>query len=212
MRRTMTCFLAIRRMLIAKATEIAIGRPSGIALTASPTAIMNRSLSGMSRATPTSISKTTTVATTKAMSFEKPSSRISNGDFARGAFPISLAILPISLFLPVASTTPRARPRVTRVPAYTMWRRCSSPVMETGACDFLTGDDSPVNKDSSQKRPSTTVSRMSAGTRPPDSSATRSPGTISRVSSSTKCPSRTTLAFRCSSLRNANAAWPAECS
>ena len=144
MRRTITFCLAMRRMLMAKATEMATGSPSGMALTARPTAIRKRSPQTIPRIRPTTMRKSMAKPTSQAMRLENLASRIISGGLAEDSFPSSAAILPISLDMPVATTTPRPRPLVTRVPA-----KAGTASSWSGGMIFLTGADSPVSRDSS---------------------------------------------------------------
>ncbi|MNS80337.1 hypothetical protein D3C72_1140140 [compost metagenome] len=113
----MTLAFAIRRMPMANATEIATGSPSGIALTASPTDIMKSSDNGMPRSKPTATSRATATPTARAINREKRSSRMRSGGRDTDFRFSSRAIRPNSLAAPVATTTPRPRPRFTTVPA-----------------------------------------------------------------------------------------------
>ena len=115
--RAMTFAFAIRRMPMASATEMATGSPSGMALTARPTAIRNSKWKPMSRSQPTATSAVTARPTASAIVREKESSLMISGGRDNEFFAISPAILPISVLSPVAVTTPRPRPRVTMVPA-----------------------------------------------------------------------------------------------
>ncbi len=93
-------------------------------------------------------------------------------------------------------TTPVARPRVTRVPAWAILvlsARTVSVASIASAC-FCTASDSPVSSDSSMDRSCCVTNRRSAGILSPDSSRTMSPGTSSSASSSKEVPARTTLA------------------
>ena len=148
--RTMTWAPAILRIPIARATEIATGSPSGIALTANATDIMKRSRRPMPRRCPMPIRRTMATPTAMAIMCAKRSIRITRGGCDIDRFPISLAILPISVAGPVAVTTPHPRPRATIEPANiaVCRRSADSPATDTGNV-FLTGTDSPVSKDSS---------------------------------------------------------------
>src|SRR3990167_2814248 len=208
--RTMTWAPAILRMPIARATEMATGSPSGIALTASATDIMKRSWIPIPRNSPAPIRSATATPTAMAIMRANRSIRIIRGGCDSDRLPICSAILPISVATPVAVTTPRPRPRVIVDPADIRACRRSIVPSSVGAdAAFLTAIDSPVSRDSSHCRSALSPSWRSAGTRPPASSRTISPGTRSRASTSRGSPSRITDARGCSSLRSAAAAWPA---
>ena len=101
---------------------------------------------------------------------------------------------PISVCMPVAVTTARALPAVTRQPEKTMFTRSptgASSSVRTSA-SFSAGSDSPVSEDSSTARPVASMRRASAGTRSPVLRRTTSPGTTAEVSTSVRAPSRST--------------------
>ena len=205
MLRTITWALAMRRMPTASATEIATGSPSGIALTARPTAIRKRVSRPMPRRNPTPTSNATATPTESAMVREKRCIRIINGGCEIERPVIAPAIRPSLVAAPVAVTTPRPRPRTTRVPA-----KAADTAAASAPASFGTGRDSPVSSASSQRRPSALSSRRSAATRLPASSSTTSPGTSSRASMSCRSPSRSTVARGDSRFRSAVVDWLAE--
>ncbi|MNS84679.1 hypothetical protein D3C72_1185120 [compost metagenome] len=211
--RTITWAFAIRRMLIASATEMATGSPSGIALTASPTDIMNSSRNAMPRSIPTNTSNATATPTATAISREKRWSLRIKGGCEMDSRPSSRAIRPICVAAPVATTMPWPLPRSTTVPAEVRhWRALAGALLASHAESLRTGSDSPVSRDSSHCRSMAEVSSRSAGTRLPASSTTRSPGTSVLASISCWMPSRITVARGCSILRSATAALSAVCS
>jgi hypothetical protein len=108
---------------------------------------------------------------------------------------------PSSVESPVATTSPRARPVRTSVPANAIAAVC-----------LCTGRDSPVSRDSSSVKLVAATRRRSAGTLLPDSSSTTSPGTMSPASISRAAPSRSTSARGLTRLRSASAVRSAECS
>ena len=125
-----------------------------------------------------------------------------------------LAIRPISVSCPVATTIARPRPQVTPVPAKTIEDRSAIPVSgATAARAFVTGSDSPVNADSSSSSLSCAETRASAATRSPSRSTSRSPGTTSSTGTSRSRPSRITDAVGWIAFRNASTARsaPASC-
>lgn len=81
---------------------------------------------------------------------------------------MACAILPNSVFMPVPTTTARARPLVIWDPAYTMLSRSPRGMSASskGSECFATGRDSPVSRASSASRLETNPSRRrpSAGT------------------------------------------------
>jgi hypothetical protein len=56
---------------------------------------------------------------------------------------------PVSVALPVATTTAVARPAATAVPSYSIEHRSAIARAGTGAVVLSTGKDSPVSDDSS---------------------------------------------------------------
>ncbi len=127
----------------------------------------------------------------------------------------SPAIFPSSVAIPVATTRPFARPRVTVVPAWTIFRRSPSPGFSSfsGAVSLATGKDSPVNGDSSTSKPSASTKRASAGTRSPVSRTSRSPGTTCTAGMTCSFPVLRTRAcgadnsFKACSERSARYSW-----
>ena len=93
------------------------------------------------------------------------------------------AILPSSVWMPVAVTTAFPRPLVTTVPAKTMFC-CSLLLASAGkikAASLAAGNDSPVNEDSSTSKPTEYRSLASAGTLCPGLRSNKSPGTMLMV-------------------------------
>jgi hypothetical protein len=100
---------------------------------------------------------------------------------------------PISVPIPVATTTPRPAPPATSVLLKAMHVR--SPIgasAATGSVDFSTGTDSPVRMASSIRSPAASISRRSAGIFSPASRSTMSPGTTPAPSILRRVPSRRT--------------------
>ena len=107
------------------------------------------------------------------------------------------AIEPISVAIPVATTTADARPEATLVPMCTMLRRSASAAVGSPSqcASFSTGTDSPVSDASPVDSDAASISRASAATTSPASSSTTSPGTISIAGTMREIPSRRTRAF-----------------
>lgn len=118
------------------------------------------------------------------------------------------AILPTSVFIPVAVTTATAHPVATFVPRWTTFERSASGASERfRACaSFATGDDSPVSAASLVRSTVLSMSRESAGTTSPLSSRITSPGTSSAAPTTRGMPARRTRAERPVSLRSAASA------
>ena len=118
-RRRITAWRAAMRCTpMASVIDMMAGSPSGIAATISPTAVMNISATGRPR---TSVPKanravatTTTASVTQRASW--PMLRIS-GVVTCSTDSSRRPMRPISVALAVATTSPRAWPWVTRVPA-----------------------------------------------------------------------------------------------
>ena len=122
----------------------------------------------------------------------------------------SPAILPNSVSIPVATTTPRPRPLTTVVPEKTMLFRSARGVPAGSRPGALsTGTDSPVSAASSTWSDVASVSERSAGTRSPISRTTISPGTTAEASISFCTPSRMTTARWTSIFLSASMASPA---
>jgi len=96
---------------------------------------------------------------------------------------------PISVCVPVPTTTPRALPERTTVPINAHAPKAAS-APRTHAATLSAGIDSPVSIASSQASPCAVKRRRSAGTISPTASVTTSPGTNSDASISHAIPSR----------------------
>ncbi|KAG6553239.1 hypothetical protein Mapa_004973 [Marchantia paleacea] len=109
---------------------------------------------------------------------------------------MDLVILPISVFIPVATAIPLPLPLVKVVLEYTMFSLSPtvafSPLMASTV--LATGSDSPVSMASSTSKLSTSMSLQSAGTTSPTSKTMMSPGTTPRLGILSRPPSRMTLA------------------
>ncbi len=139
-----------------------IGKPSGTIATNIAMATMNCStatsrsstvlIAGSAYAISTLI-ETISAATINAM---KPKNRPSDSSLSsRGVFGVSvstmlLAMRPSSVFIPVSTTTPMARPVETHVPMYAMLFLSARRVFSgSGSEDLRMLSDSPVREDSS---------------------------------------------------------------
>ena len=171
-RLTMAPRLTIRWTPSASTMVTMAGSPSGMAATARDTAVMNIP----SRALPWSRPAPNITAHTHRHTKERVL-EISAIFFWSGVWlsssPSSIpAMRPISVSMPVAVITQRARPPVTTVPESTIFRRSargvSSGSSPTGA--LAAGTGSPVMALSSQRSPAAVRMRASAGTRSPASS------------------------------------------
>ena len=109
----------------------------------------------------------------------------------------NVAMLPISVLIPVPVTIISPRPRVTDVFMNARQIRSPRPTSSPsiGATSLSTGALSPVRAASSISSVAATISRPSAGTRLPASKRTMSPGTSSAASISIAAPSRRTRAM-----------------
>ena len=108
------------------------------------------------------------------------------------------ATLPNSVPVPVRTTTATALPLTTCVPmksVFARWPRAESEA--TGPAVFATGYVSPVRAASSRKRLFDSSSRQSPGTFLPADRAMTSPGTSSETGTSFWAPSRSAVAFVC---------------
>ncbi len=123
----------------------------------------------------------------------RDSSLCSRGVLGVSAWAISLAILPSSVYMPVAVTIPTALPVEIVVPMYSIFFLSASNVSggNTSSLTFV-GIDSPVNADSSTLHCQASETRKSAGTLSPSSIFTMSPGTNLVVLISISMPSRQT--------------------
>ncbi|MNT17060.1 hypothetical protein D3C72_1521910 [compost metagenome] len=170
------------------------GSPSGT----TPTASATTTISASTQSYPlTSTAKMKTIAAVPMANQVKsrPNSLIwrSSGVVSVWTSPMRLEMRPISVRLPVATTTPCPWPVVTSVPEWRIGSRSPSAASAgTGSSRFSAGTDSPVRIASSAESPRARSSRISAGTLSPASSTTTSPGTISRASTVCRSPSRTT--------------------
>ncbi len=169
--------------------------PSGIAATATATAdiTFSRKLD-LCASKPPKNSTAATESTVTEIIFPSFAMVLSNGEATVSERFKRSAIFPISVFIPVATTTQRARPATQNVEKCAVFSRSASTDFLTIASRFFTGRDSPVSADSSQRKFSLSKIRQSAGIISPSSISTISPTTRSHASIKITLPSRTTLA------------------
>ena len=137
---------AMRCMPTASAMVIATGRPSGTIDTIWLIATISTSGSGSARHSPSSTTSTNRPSEAATSIRPKRSRRRSSGVFGSSAPSVRPAMRPTSVRLPVATTSARARPAVTWVPACSMPLRSARPASAgTAAADLATGTDSPVS-------------------------------------------------------------------
>ena len=143
--------------------------------------------------------------------FEKRASRNCSGVPRSMASFSRPATLPSSVPMPVATTTPRARPWVTVVPLKPRLVRSPSASLSPtrASVRFSTVTDSPVSVDSSTLSCAASSSRRSAGIWLPASSSTMSPGTSAVAGTTCTAPLRSTVACAAASWRSAAMAWSA---
>mmetsp|Transcript_51143 Transcript_51143/g.128394 ORF Transcript_51143/g.128394 Transcript_51143/m.128394 type:complete len:340 (-) Transcript_51143:822-1841(-) len=203
--RTCACRLTMAPQPSERQMVTTMGRPSGMAETAKPTATMriekNRPSSGCDGSRYPVVMATTMISARKAMAMAPWMRPNLLRDFCRGVS-CSLwlaalrcwAMMPTWVCIPVATTRPLPDPLVTDVEAKHMFLAkaslASSPFTLT--C-FRMSSLSPVSRASLERSSLTSMRRMSAGTRSPMDSNTRSPGTNSVASISSSAPLRITL-------------------
>jgi hypothetical protein len=160
---------AIRPTPMASVIVTAAGNPSGIAPTANATAATNISTIFSPRHTPTAKANAANPKINHSKIRLNCATRRVSGVDKSTASEIRRAIRPVSVWSPVAQTTPSASPRVTNVPANARFLRSASTVCRArGLTCLRAGSDSPVNIDSSISRLRRRTRRRSAGTRSPD--------------------------------------------
>ena len=104
-----------------------------------------------------------------------------NGVSSSSSFSSDVAILPISVFIPVDVTIPRPLPYATTVDInsiFTLSPKATSSV-NTASSFFSTGTDSPVKLASVHFKFIASINLISAPTVSPSSTITKSPGTKS---------------------------------
>ncbi len=162
--RTIACRFAMRATPTLIATVRMMGSDSGIEATDNATAVRNISDTVNPPSSPAPKVKTTAARIAMPIHFSRRAVSSSRGVLTGGPA-INSLMAPSSVRVPIATTTPVARPPVTKVPLKAMQRR--SPIgasAGTGAGSLATAIDSPVSIDSSTCRPLTVSRRRSAGT------------------------------------------------
>mmetsp|Transcript_2224 Transcript_2224/g.5189 ORF Transcript_2224/g.5189 Transcript_2224/m.5189 type:complete len:276 (+) Transcript_2224:2280-3107(+) len=190
------------RELMVRQPVTQAGRPSGTLATMIPIALMSALMIVVLRL-PWEVRPRITAATKKtrpivtARMVMKCTKRLTSIWRVVGWSPpddASVAMDPISVLSPIATTIPVASPSTTREPEKAMLR---DSIRSSCVCELTTvmGSDSPVSDELSTLRPLTRIMRISAGHFSPDSTVTRSP--ITRVSAVTRVstPPRRTRAL-----------------
>ncbi|MNU96636.1 hypothetical protein D3C71_866810 [compost metagenome] len=187
------------------------GSASGMAATARLMAVRAMSSGASPRSTPTTKITAQMPSTAIAKRLPKAARRSCSG-VLRSPVSSSVATLPSSVCMPVATTKPRARPCVAVVPLKAMLVRSPSAPTSTAArasvC-LATVTDSPVRADSSTCSCAISMSRRSAGIWLPASSSTMSPGTSAVAGTTCTAPLRSTVACAAANWRSASMAWSA---
>ena len=147
---TMACCCAILETPIARVTAVTAGSPSGIAATASATAVNSTSLAGWPRAIPIANTAVTIPPAIIARLRESRSSCFWSGVFSLDVDRRRSANWPTSVSIPVAVTTISPRPRLIVVFMNAMFNRSPIPTLSTSITSvfFATGWLSPVSVDS----------------------------------------------------------------
>ncbi len=166
-RRTSACTATMRRAPRASSTVTTAGSASGMAATArlmAVSAISRRRLAAQRR--PPQKSRRRMPSTASARRLPKAARRSCSG-VLRSPVSSSVATLPSSVRMPVATTSPRARPCVAVVPLKAMFgavAQCAYGHRPPGlpVC-LVTVTDSPVRPDSSTCSCAISIRRRSAG-------------------------------------------------
>ena len=194
---------AMRCTPSARMTVTTAPMPSGMAATATATALMRLSkkltLPAKREARKRAAAMEMTV---NVMTFPSRAMVLSRGAGAGLLLCRRRAILPISVSMPQAVTRQRALPLTQKVPRCAVLARAESAARLTTQSYFLTALLSPVSMDSSQRKFSADKTRQSAGTRSPSSSSMTSPGTSVSASTLTTRPPRTAFASQAESFFN----------
>ena len=192
---------AMRCTPSARITVTTAPMPSGMAATATATALitLSRKLTLPAISEPAN-STSATQSTVTVITFPSFATVLSRGAGAGLLLCRRRAILPISVSIPQAVTTHRARPLTQNVPKCAVFARTASAERVTTQSYFLAGLLSPVSDDSSQRKFSACRMRQSAGIRSPSSSSMTSPTTSVSASSFTTLPSRTAFASHAESF------------
>lgn len=214
-RRTSACTATMRRAPRASSTVTTAGNASGMAATARLMAVRAMSSGASPRSTPTTkiTTKITAQMPSTAIAKRLPNAaRRSCSGMLRSPVSSSVATLPSSVCMPVATTSPRARPWVAVVPLKAkLVRSPSAPTSSAarGSVCLATVTDSPVRADSSTCSCAMSMSRRSAGIWLPASSSTMSPGTSTVAGTTCTSPPRSTVACAAASWRSAAMTWSA---
>ena len=189
--------LAMRCTPMARIMVTTAPIPSGIAATATATAFITfcKKLT-LCESKPPANSTSATEITVAEIIFPSFNTVLSSGVKTGRLFFSSPAIFPISVSMPVATTTQRAEPFTQNVEKCAVLQRSARADFFTTQSYFFTGLLSPVSADSSVRKFSLRRILQSAGTMSPSSSSTISPTTSSSASIRITLPSRTTLALQ----------------
>ena len=174
-----------------------VGSPVGIAEIAVDTHSSASVLPSSPRMIPTMAMTATAAQARMPKSLVRLSSSRCSGDFVRLVAVTIVAMWPICVDWPVATTTMVAEPRVTWVFWKTRFVRSPSAVSPSGSvvASLAIGALSPVSEASWTSSDADVMMRASAGTRSPASINTRSPGTSPVESISSMLPARRTRAL-----------------
>ena len=174
------------------------GKPSGTAATAKPMAAeISSSMSMWWTIRPMRTMTTAMTPIPIAMYFPSFASLRDRGVSISSTSSTILVMRPISVFIPVAVTTPTTLPLETMVEEKIIEERSPTPASEpTGRLSFSLGSDSPVRAASSTRKFVDSSIRRSAGALSPAARRTMSPGTRSSAGTFTHAPSRSTSASR----------------
>ena len=126
------------------------------------------------------------------------------GDEISSVVCVRWAILPNSVCIPVAYTTPRPCPDTIVVPARTRFLAVKGVSFRSGSAFRAFGSDSPLIVAVFTRMPNASISLTSAGTLSPSPSRTTSPGTSDSTSRFWTPPSRKTFISCGSNFRNAS--------
>ena len=195
--RTMVFFFAMLPTPKEREMVTTTGITSGIAATATETATISISGTGLPYSQPMSKASN---APPKAMTDNTLPSfciRSWSGESFAFSFASSLEMRPISVSFPVRLTTALHLPATTSEPENTICLLSAAAVSSSGMNEmsFVAGSLSPVRSDSSQQSPVSSKMRASAGTRSPVERVMMSPGTRSSASILSVFPALMTVHF-----------------
>ena len=191
-RRTMAFLPAMALTPIAMVMVRTAGKPSGMAATDRPTTDMKVSEKSAFRMNTPKESRAAPINRMRMVNhFAKAFIWRSRGVWSRSTEESMPLMRPISVFMPVATTSPSAWPAVTMVPLKAQPVRSPSGASAWDTpTDLSTATDSPVRMASCIRRWLDSINLRSAGTRSPASTNTTSPGTTVSASTVTRRPSR----------------------